>query len=173
MPGPLSSRHGGKGASPRPPPSLQRRPAAPAPLRRMPTPPPAVDHASTLPPEVVRALRLVAAELRDMPRDCARDREELVHWHGRLARRLDAVVASKARLPAPAKVEEPIAATAPLQPVSAAPKRVSAVDQVCRNVPRPLPARSPPATHWRARPVDAAFRRRSEAAGQLALFAPR
>ena len=180
MPGPLAHHRGsGDGGVPRPPspPGVVRRPA----LRRLASQPSAVDHASALPPEVARALRLVAAELRNMPRDCTRDREELVHWHNRLARRLEAVVASKSRTPAPPRAEANLAPVSAAPPIVAAAAAVAPPAQTRRTrgpsyaapavqpAPRALPARTAPATRWRARPADAGFRRRSEAAGQLRL----
>ena len=178
MPGPLANRGDGKGRPPRFPRSMPR--AGVPSLRRLAIEPRPVDQGSALPPDVIRALRLVAAELRSMPRECARDREELVFWHTRLARRLDAVVASKARVvvaprPAP-EVRRPTPGKAPqsapaphAEPASGLVRQ--AVEFRVRKAPRALPARSAPATRWRARPIDASFRRRAEAAGQLVLLA--
>ncbi len=42
-------------------------------------------------PDAARQLQDVAAALRDMPRDCATDRAELLLWHSRLARVLDGI----------------------------------------------------------------------------------
>ena len=55
-----------------------------------------------LPATIQRALAAIAKDLTDMPRDCARDREEMIFWHARLARRLRGVLVM--RVP----VERPI-----------------------------------------------------------------
>lgn len=44
-----------------------------------------------LPATIQRALAAIAKELADMPRECARDHQELCLWKGRLARRLRGV----------------------------------------------------------------------------------
>jgi len=134
---------------------------------------PVVDGASALPPDVVRALRLVARDLRDMPRSCATDREELIYWLARVARRLDAVVASKARAAPPAATtSRPTAKNAPVRPATAlpcGPTRPARAETAKKLPVRVLPARTRPATRWRAHQVTPALRRRVEAAGQLVL----
>ena len=132
-------------------------------LRRL-APVPPIDHASALAPDVARALRLVAAELRDMPRDCATDRQELVHWHGRLARRLDAVVASKARTTPPDPKPTPARPAAAPSPPSSTPNPVTR-----STAPTSSARSSDPAGRWIARPVALTVRRRVEAAGQFVL----
>jgi len=134
---------------------------------------PVIDGASALPPDVVRALHLVARDLRDMPRACATDRQELVLWLARVARRLDAVIASKARVGPPAATpSRPTARKAPVKPAAAlacGPARPARAETAKKLPVRALPARTRPATRWRAHQVTPALRRRVEAAGQLVL----
>lgn len=71
-----------------------------------------------LPAHVAVAIRRIAAELRDVPRDAVRDPRELVHWLGHRARSLEAIALSRmlvAQAPALPPRPEPLAtAVAPI-----------------------------------------------------------
>ncbi len=71
-----------------------------APLRHQPV----LDIPRTLPEPVLRALDVIADELRHAPRDVLVDRYELVNWLNRLARRVEGVTAMKVPMePQPAR----------------------------------------------------------------------
>lgn len=53
-----------------------------------------------LPLPIQRALAHIAAELADMPRECARDHAALCLWKGRLARRIRGVLTMRVPMPA-------------------------------------------------------------------------
>lgn len=121
----------------RPPPRLVSRLGAPAPL----------DDAVALPADAVRVLRLMAAEMRDMPRDCATDRRELVHWLSRLARRLDALADSKAH---PVALAPPFPRSRPETPPAGAAEAVAAIPAPIEAAPRAAGAASPPGAPYAA-----------------------
>jgi hypothetical protein len=62
-------------------------------------------------PDAVRALQEVAASMRNMPRDCAVDRAELLLWLSRMARQVEAIALTGFE-----PSERPRAVPAPRQP---------------------------------------------------------
>lgn len=63
-----------------------------------------------LPATITRALTQIAAELADMPRECARDHGELCLWKSRLARRIRGVLEMRVPVAAQGSPNAPLTA---------------------------------------------------------------
>lgn len=62
---------------------------------------PQASDTTPLPAEVLKALKAITSEMRNIPRDVIIDRQELIHFMNRMARRVDGVAALRVTLTPP------------------------------------------------------------------------